>query len=299
MKIVNIIGGLGNQMFQCAFALSLKEKYPLEDVYVDISHFRHLFIKKWGSANLHNGFEINKLYPNFDLQVATPWNLFRVSWYIPNYFLSRFLRRYLPKRASEVIQKPSDYFIYDSSVYEKNGDTYFEGQWESISYYLPIRERLMQVFAHPTPNMINSYYIQQMEHKESVGLHVRRGDYLASKGFCGVCDLNYYKRAIELLLSEDLEYTFYVFSDDPKWCENNIRPLVGNNDFIMVTENTGENSCWDMFLMTHCRYLIIANSSFSWWGAFLNNNVKKVIAPQKWINRNTEFDIWDPDWIRV
>lgn len=84
-----------------------------------------------------------------------------------------------------------------------------------------------------------------------------------------------------------------------KWCEENIRPIIMNNDFIMVTENTGKNSCWDLFLMTYCQDLIIANSSFSWWGAFLNNRGERVIAPRKWVNRNAEFDIWAPNWIRL
>ena len=95
MKIVNIIGGLGNQMFQYALAVSLKKRFPNEEVLIDTSHFHYLFSKKWKGTNLHNGYEISKVFPNADLKRATPLQLMKVTWYMPNYVLSRLIRKYL------------------------------------------------------------------------------------------------------------------------------------------------------------------------------------------------------------
>lgn len=299
MKIVNIIGGLGNQMFQYSFALSLKEKFPKEDVLIDTSHFNYIFLKKWKSANLHNGYEIDKVFPNASLKKASAWQLMQLTWYVPNYALSRIARRLLPQRKSEYVQPVKEYFKYDPDVYKDRGNCYYEGLWESITNILPVRSKIQEEFRHPKPNKVNSAYIAAMESTNSVGIHIRRGDYLQSAAFCGICDLGYYRQAISEIIKDGEKYTFYIFSNDMAWCEANIKPLVGDNEIVMVTENTGNDSCWDMFLMSHCKNLIIANSSFSWWGAFLNKRGGKVIAPQKWANREAEFDIWAPEWVRL
>lgn len=140
MKIVNIIGGLGNQMFQYAFALSLKHRFPDEEVLIDTSHFHHLFVKRFRGANLHNGFEVEKVYPNARLPKALWWQLMKVTWYMPNYLLSRVVRRLLPKRKTEIIQDVENYFAHKEKYYEYEGNHYFEGIWESIQNYLPIRK---------------------------------------------------------------------------------------------------------------------------------------------------------------
>jgi hypothetical protein len=299
MKIVNIIGGLGNQMFQYAFAYKLKDLNPDEDVLIDTSHFHHIFIKKWKTANLHNGYEINKVFPNANLPVANPWKIMKLSRYVPNYLASRIVRKHFPKRKNEIIQQPKFYYAYDPSVLSKSGDAYYEGLWGAASYYSAIRVKLQQVFAHTTPNEQNAALIADMERENSVGIHIRRGDYLLVSSFKGLCELDYYKAGINALLSDRQIHSFYVFSNDVAWCQNNIAPLVGNNKLTIVTNNIGKNSCWDMFLMTHCKDLIIANSTFSWWGAFLNKRNGRVIAPKKWMNRDVEFDIWLPEWERL
>lgn len=299
MKIVNIIGGLGNQMFQYAFALSLKNRFPKEDVLIDISHFNYIFIKKWGASNLHNGYEIEKVFPNAKmLKKASPLQLMKTTWYMPNYVMSRIVRRLLPKRKTEYIQPRREIFEYKEEPYLLNGDVYYEGIWESVKYLQPVREEIQKAFAHPTPNEVNKKYIQMMETCESVGIHIRRGDYLKHPAFAGVCDIDYYKKAITELLNTYRKYVFFIFSNDIAWCEDNIKPLLHNNEIHFVRENYGSSSCWDMFLMTHCKHLIIANSSFSWWGAFLNNREGIIIAPKVWMNRDAVFEIWPKEWIK-
>lgn len=298
MKIVNIMGGLGNQMFEYAFALSLKERFPDEEVMIDTSHYGHIFFKHYKGANLHNGFEIHKVFPNAKLKVAKPWHLMRVTWYMPNYVLSRIVRRLLPVRKGEIIQTENDFFAHHEEYYQE-GDRYYEGIWESVHNYIPIREKIQHEYAHPEPNNANKARIEQMERENSVGVHIRRGDYLTVPEFMGITDLDYYERAIKEILSDGQEHTFYIFSNDIKWCEENIAPLVKGHQIVFVKDNTGKDSCWDMFLMTHCKELIIANSSFSWWGAFLNKRGGRVVSPKKWFNRNVEFDVWMDEWIRL
>ena len=298
MKIVNIMGGLGNQMFEYAFALSLKEKFPEEEVLIDTSHYGRIFFKKYKGANLHNGFEINRVFPNAKLKIAKPLQLMKLTWYMPNYVLSRLVRRMFPVRKTEIVQKESEYFAYNEDYY-KEGDYYYEGIWESVHNYIPIRDIIQHTYAHPEPNSVNKAHIEQMGEENSVGIHIRRGDYLTVPEFMGIADLDYYQRAIAEILKDGKAHTFYIFSNDMKWCEENIVPLVADHEIVFVKGNTGKDSCWDMFLMTHCKELIIANSSFSWWGAFLNNQGGRIVSPKKWFNRDVPFDIWLDDWIRL
>lgn len=299
MKIVNIIGGLGNQMFQYAFALALKETHKEEVVKIDVTHFNYVFIKKYKSANLHNGFEIEKVFPKARLQHATPWELMKVTWYMPNYLLSRVVRKILPARKHEYIQKPIDIFAFDEKILNTKGNGYYEGVWQAIGYHKNIKDKLQEVFAHPEPNEYNKKLIQQISDSNSVGIHVRRGDYLAADEFSGICDIEYYQRGIAEILSDRKQHCFYIFSNDMTWCKEHIEPLAKEHDIIYVNENTGKNSCWDMFLMTYCKDLIIANSSFSWWGAFLNKQVNKVVAPYPWVKREGKIENYCRDWIKI
>lgn len=299
MKIVNIIGGLGNQMFQYAFALALQEKHKDEIVKIDTSHFNYIFIKKYKSANLHNGYEIEKVFPNAHITHATPWDLLKLTWYIPNYVLSRVVRKLFPIRKKEYIQRSSDIFSFNEEIFNAKGDGYYEGVWQAIGYHKDIQDKIQEVFLHPEPNDYNAELIKQISESNSVGVHVRRGDYLSAPEFNGICDLEYYKKGIAEILSNGKQHRFYVFSNDIPWCKENIEPLVSENEVVYVNGNTGENSCWDMFLMTYCKNLIIANSSFSWWGAFLNKKATKVVAPYPWVNREGKIENYCEEWIKI
>lgn len=299
MKIVNIIGGLGNQMFQYAFALALKDHFPDEEILIDTSHFHYIFTNQWKGTNLHNGYEIDKIFPNANLQHASITQLAKVTYVMPNYILSRIIRKYFPIRKSEYVQNRKDIFTYLPNVFTIKGDCYYEGNWESAKFYISNRSHIQDAFAHGTPNETNSNYINEIEATNSIGIHIRRGDYLNSSKWTGLCDLDYYKRGIVELLSDGLEHSFYIFSNDKDWCRENILPLCNGNKVVLVTENTGDMSCWDLFLMYHCKDLIIANSSFSWWAAFLNKRNGRIVAPKKWVNEDRVFDIWLDEWIRL
>lgn len=299
MKIVNIIGGLGNQMFQYAFALAIKKANPQEKVYVDTQHFHYLFVKKFKTSNLHNGYELDKLFPNVDIKKASVKELLRVTYCIPNFVLSRVVRKFLPKRKSEYIAPLSESQTYKPGILSLSDISYYEGYWQVAKYYEDCKDELIHTFSHQSPNQYNAVLIKEISESNSVGIHIRRGDYLQSPTYSGICDLDYYQKAIERILSDGRSHRFYIFSNDSDWCRLNILPLLKNSETVFVTGNTGKNSCWDMFLMTYCEDLIIANSSFSWWGAFLNKRVNRVIAPYPWMNGRDTSGIYDSKWIKM
>lgn len=299
MKIVNIRGGLGNQMFQCAFAMLLKHMHPEEEVYIDTHHYHTIFLKKCRRFNLHNGYEIANIFPKVILPIASFRKVAKLSYWIPNYTLSRLGRRILPIRKPEYVAPYSMNYSYDKDALEVKGDCYYEGYWQSVHYYSKIKEELQKVYAHPDPNIYNADLIKKIEGCNSVGIHIRRGDYLNEPEFHNICGLEYYKMAIKDVMKDGENHVFFVFSNDINWCKKNITPIVKGQKILYVTGNTGRESCWDMFLMSHCKHLIMANSSFSWWGAFLNKQGGRVYAPQPWLNRDCEIDIYEDSWIKV
>lgn len=299
MKIVNVIGGLGNQMFQYAFAVALKKANPGETIYIDTHHFNYLFVKKYRTSNLHNGYELEKLFSNIDIEKAPMSMLVKVTNYIPNFFISRVARRLLPKRHTEYVAKILESQTYIPGILSLAGNVYYEGYWQAAQYYINCREELCYAFAHPKPNASKAKLIKEITNSSSVGIHVRRGNYLLSPTYSGICNLEYYKKAILRIKSDGKQHRFYIFSNDINWCRQNIVPLLGDSEALFVTENTGVNSCWDMFLMSYCHDLIMANSSFSWWGAFLNNNAERVIAPYPWMNGRDTSGIYAPEWIKI
>lgn len=299
MKIVNIIGGLGNQMFQYAFALALKKANADERVYIDTSHYNYLFIKKYKTSNLHNGFELYRLFPNVCIPRASAWNLIRLTYYVPNYMLSRMVRKIMPRRKSEYVAPIDESQTFRHELINYKGDMYYEGYWQAASYFANCKEEVMEAFAHPQPNPYNKELIKEISESQSVGIHIRRGNYLLLQRYSGICEIDYYRKAIERIMEIRKEYHFFIFSNDMKWCDENIVPLLNGMNVTLVTGNAGTDSCWDMFLMTYCHDLIIANSSFSWWGAFLNKSVNRVIAPYPWMNGRDINDVYDKQWIKI
>jgi hypothetical protein len=148
----------------------------------------------------------------------------------------------------------------------------------------------------------NAEVLEQIRHSFSISIHVRRGDYVtlaAASEFHGLMGPDYYKAGAEAILRGKNETpSFFVFSDDPEWCKENIK-LPG--EITYIDWNTGKNSFEDMRLMSNCKHHVIANSSFSWWGAWLNPSKEKiVVAPKQWFNdTSNQTDIVPESWIRL
>jgi hypothetical protein len=174
---------------------------------------------------------------------------------------------------------------------------YLKGYWQSEKYFEGISKTICKHFSFPpfTDNK-NKALLELIVHSNSVSIHIRRGDYLKNNLNWSL-DIEYYYRAIDLIKEKVNNPIFYIFSDDMQWAETNIK--VPNCHFI--NHNKGNDSFRDMQLMSNCKHNIIANSSFSWWGAWLNNNEdKKVIAPNKWLSTmEGTRDIIPDSWIQL
>ena len=300
MKIVNIIGGLGNQMFQYAFAVALQKKHPREKVLIDTQLYKYPFIKRFNGNNFyHNGFEIYKVFPHANIPIATYKDIIKLSYYIPNYIVSRIVRKLLPKKKKEYILPVDNYFSYNAKAICMEGDCYYEGVWSSIHYFEDVKDELLQHFSFGGINTYNDNMVKKILSTHSVAIHVRRGDYVGAQNFKDICTLDYYKLAIQKILELIDTPTFYIFSNDINWCKENLNPLLGEHKIVYVDGNKGKDSPWDMFLMSKCEAQILANSSFSWWSAFLNVRANTIIVPSRWINRTNNVDLYKESWIKI
>lgn len=289
MKIINISGGLGNQMFQYAFLLALREATG-DECLMDAS--------KFATYNLHNGFELNEVF-NITSRCATKEELKRVTRYTTNYKLSRVFRKFLPKKKNEIIEPmPSCTYMPDIFT-EAKGDLYYEGIWQNEKYFSNVRPIILKEFTYKQPmNCRNEEASKKFSQKTTVSMHIRRGDYLLHKNYIGLCGIDYYTKAIEYAKKKyGNDIQFAIFSNDMQWCNDNILPLIEGYEYTTVDWNKGKDSYNDIRLMSYCKVNIIANSSFSWWAAYLNNyDGKEIIAPAKWTNMPVMFKRQLDDW---
>lgn len=263
MKIIVFQGGLGNQLFQYAFY-----RFMEQNGYKD--SLRYIFV-----GNAHNGMEVDKYFETTLRPAGKLWNCL---WWLSDKLLKR------------------GYKVFTS--YENDADPmvklFVVGYWQNRRY-------LVSDFVHFAPLQIdarNHDVLEQIARCDSVSLHVRRGDYTLPyyhRIYGNICTLEYYQKAINTVCQQIPKARFFVFSDDIDWVRNNL-PL---EQAIYVEWNSGEKSVLDMFLMSHCKANIIANSSFSYWGAYLNVNENPlVVYPRKWFNSVfTAPDIFPERWV--
>ncbi len=180
---------------------------------------------------------------------------------------------------------------------------YLRGYWQSDRYFSDISSTIRKELTYPEPPTgKNAELLARIREEDAICLHIRRGDYVSdphTAAFHGVCSSAYYDRAIARLLPVAKKPIFYVFSDDPEWARSNIIPP---GETIYVDHNSCTEPFEDLRLMSACRHFVIANSSFSWWAAWLSDRAgKQVIAPQKWF-QSEEKDTSDQtptDWYRI
>ena len=281
MIITKIKGGLGNQLFQYATgrAVASLHKLPLK---LDLTWFE--------TYNLHNGYRLDQLAIQADIAIKKEIIKMKGG----NNLLFSALRKVgLVKRKSYFKEKRSSYF--DASIF-KNNFIYLEGYWQNELYFSKIRDLLLRELSPRSPmNDVGCSYLKCIKNSNSVSLHVRRGDYLKLKNI-GVLDVDYYISAVEHIRKNVEKPTFYVFSDDLEWCKNSLGFLDG---CIYIDRTQGDIE--DLKLMSFCKHNIIANSSFSWWGAWLNQNPNKtVIAPKGWhLNDPGSSNVILSDWVKV
>lgn len=286
MIIVKIVGGLGNQIFQYAYAKSLQQRgYKVK---IDISAFE--------TYKLHGGYFIDRYL--IDIEPATPGELRR---YGALGIISK-LRKKFGFKNNRLVEEET--FFFDDRLMFPEDDTYIQGYFQSEKYFLKVREVILSQIS--LKNSLSTYGAGVQKEismcKISCSIHIRRGDYLtnsATNKVHGVLDMEYYKKSIELLekrFSNNIQY--FVFSDDIEWVVDNLN--IKNSIFIASDQGRCPNE--DIFLMSLCDHNIIANSSFSWWGAWLNQNLEKiVISPEKWFNDASlsAKDLLPKEWIHL
>lgn len=282
MKIIKFMGGLGNQMFQYAFYENMS-KY--DEVRADLSEF--------SQHKMHNGYELKNVF-NIDVNIASEAELNKYK--VEKNIVKKIIRKLNKNIVNHRIIKP---YFYDDTIFGKK-NLYLEGDWQNINYLdNENRLRVKFKFISALKNKNKELMEKIKEDDKAICIHIRRGDYLESKEcrniYGGICTLDYYNNAIKYIANRINEPNFYVFSNDILWVEENLNL----KNAIFINWNKGESSYIDMQLMSLCKHNIIANSTFSWWGAFLNENKNKiVIAPKKWTNNYENSLIFD-QWIRL
>jgi len=293
MIIVKLMGGLGNQMFQYAAArrLSNVNNVPLK---FDLDWFED------HSTDIKREYELNIF--NIQAEIATPdeiGNLKEPAGKPP--LFSRIKKKLqLNHKQTHIRQK---HYHFDPDILKLGSNIYFEGYWQSEKYFKDINDIIRKEFTlKPEPDRLNRKMADSIRSSDSISLHVRRGDYISNEitnKYHGTCSPEYYNNTIEIITSKVKTPHFFVFSDEPEWTKEN---LDIKYPATYIDHNGPENAYEDLRLMSLCKHHIIANSSFSWWGAWLNPSPDKiVIAPSKWfsdssINTN---DLIPGNWIRI
>lgn len=286
MILVKVFGGLGNQLFQYSAAKSLSMKHDVQLV-LDLSWFK--------SKNKSNTVRTYSL-ENFGInaRIATPDE---ESFHSLNYPGFRNIFR---KKTTGWTYYSEKKFGFSDDFFTLPDNTYLNGYWQSYKFFESIKPILMAELEYKgyVNSEVNKLSLD-LSSLNSVAIHVRRGDYvsnLRANKFHGTCPIDYYLKSINLLREKVNNPEFFVFSDDIDWVRNNMDFDCKVNYIDLNYPN--EAHC-DFFLMGKCKHFIIANSTYSWWPAWLSSNSKKiVIAPKNWFAKSIDTkSLFPGQWV--
>jgi hypothetical protein len=289
MILVKLWGGLGNQLFQYAFALYLSEKRGETPLF---------FYEKSKEKKL----DIH--YYNTNIETIDNKELQKFNFYSSNILLYRFKRKLIrtfPFLSQKILVENSPAFLTRIA----NRYSLFDGYWQSYRYLETIEDKIRKDFTLKKNSIPNTEIYESILNETSVSVHIRRGDYLTSKNakLYESIPLDYYLRSIDLLTQKLDSPIFYIFSNDLKWVKENLE--IPNNIALNFVDNSQfqDVAIADFTMMSNCKHHIIANSTFSWWSAWLNPSKDKIIiAPKKWyvgkMNKTT-IDLIPREWIRL
>ncbi len=286
--IVESAGRMANQMFCWAFAKSLSKKSGLDFLIDDSSNSQKL-----------SHFECFEDYKKHSVKKCPFKKLLRTI--IP----IRSIRNSIAKEhfnMPHVNEGVGNFMKYQPKLMEIKEPTYISGFYQTEKYFKYIREDLLKDFTLKTPlNKKNQEILDKINSTESVSLHFRRGDYTKKNNqkTYGTFTEEYYQNAVKTIAEKTgKNLTLFVFSDDINWVKENVK---FDYETVYVDVNNDKQGYFDLELMKHCKHNVIANSSFSWWGAWLNENENKiVVAPQKWIaTLDSNYDIIPENWITL
>ena len=278
-----LTGGLGNQMFQFAAAFTVAKRKQV-DLFLDLSWL--------DTRNLHNGFELENVF-----DIYSKVNFLKKDFIFKNINIGRYLAKFDFKL--KTFEEP--HFHFSSEIFNISNHVYLKGYWQSELYFREYSNELKKIFIFSKNiNESISSIKNEIYNSNSISIHIRRGDYVSKKNINHYIDLkNFYLKAAKNVARQTTNPIFFIFSDDPGWVSKNFKLEY---PYKIVNINNGINSFKDMYLMSLCKHNIIANSSFSWWAAWLNNNEHKMVfAPKNWfkdksINKKNLYPI---SWITV
>lgn len=299
MFIVNIKNGLGNQMFQYSFGRVLEWKYGVPVLFYFFEEAEDYPRKT--QLDVFSIAEINE--PQID--IIEPFKPFSVRQYRDKKKYGQYiyykLRRILQKNRLITEAYPSQ-FQHCFNNLNVNKKYFFLGFWQNPKYFKGYEVEIKKQFVLKDKSFYDTDIASEISNStfDTVSVHIRRGDYLMS-GFIEPTGIYYYKKAIGEILVKLKKPYFYIFTDDPQWVQDEFKFDI---PFTLITGNIGSDSYKDIILMSLCKHNIMANSSFSWWGAWLNKNPNKiVIAPKKWYasaqRDKYAAEITPKEWIRL
>jgi hypothetical protein len=289
MIITRLNGGLGNQMFQYAFGRELSERHNTE-LKLDVESFKPE-AKQFPQRTYDLGiFNIRETF-------ASAEEIRRLAKRVSHDISDRILNRVVGVKSSH-IREP--HFHFSETAYSSPDNVYLNGYWQTERYFQNVGPKLRSEFTFRDPMSENAVPIHdQIIASNSVCVHVRRTDFLINP-LNGFYEVDYYRQAEELIQKRVPNPAYFVFSDDMDWCEANLS-FAGPTQFI--SQDFGPLKFRDdLRLMSKCKHFVVANSSFSWWAAWLNPAPNKtVIAPRAWFadqSLDTQ-DLIPADWIRI
>ena len=255
-------------------------------------------------CNDHNGLELEKIF-RIDCRNTIKRNLL--------YFIFRLLltenlklvtvpiKSLLTSFGCRIINENFKYDFNSEFLISKNGLNFYFGGWHSELYFSSESDQIFKEFIidNPRLNLRNKEYFDLIKKTNSVSFHIRRGDFLNNSNinlFGNICTKEYYNNAKFEIEKQITSPHYFVFSNDMNWVKSNIK----FENVTYVEGNQGANSYLDLYLMSKCKHNIIANSSFSWWGAWLNSNTNKiVICPNKFSNNDINSEVYPYSWIKI
>jgi len=299
MVITKISYGLANQMFQYAAARALAARNN-QALGLDLAFFDNS--AETDSKQSHESYQLDIFEGPAKYQPLDNEYLKQLT----QKYKDNIVYRALNILSKQILNQPlytycweKNFLKFDSLIKKSYGKTiYLNGYFQNEDYFEDAKALIKDdfIFKKELIDIVNTNLGIQMKQENSVSIHIRRGDYVGKRF---IPSLGYYKSAIDLIVQKVDNPIFYVFSDDSEWAAKNVE---APGQVHYVVHNTQENSYKDLYLMSKCMHNIIANSSFSWWGAWLNSNAHKiVITPAQWLPESGVMasDIVPTSWIKL
>jgi hypothetical protein len=292
--IANVIGGLGNQLFQyaCGWAVARRLGVPLR-----------ICTRQFNGYRLHNGFELRRVFGVPEAEASNE-DLVNCLGILRHDFLRQFVPRVAKRWAGvgRLVVEPT--VTYWRGIEEVKVPAFLHGYWQTEKYFEEFAAELRgQLKFREPPTAANAMWLDRIASCESVGIHIRRGDYVSSAKNRAVyysCPESYYFAAIDRILSAYAQARLFIFSDDPAWARERfagLRCVEG-----VIDHNAGESSYNDLRLMSACRHVIASNSTFGWWAAWLGDGTadRMVVFPPHWLLAAGQDRDMVPDrWCRL